>query len=366
MELTLSALELERLRIALTTLTSPLSYERVGDWRTAARTAIEPLLDADQSVSMLPLAGEPLTSFGPALEGARLQYEAYYHQFDTGFLVKRRELGLEVCHWSQLYHMPSLKRSEIYNDWSQPNGLLDCLGVAIEVSPAGPPAAIVLYHERETAPPFGERGLALMRLLLPAFKSGVHACLAFARRRAELGRVFDDFGEGVLVTDAAGHAVHQTTALTRMLESDPERERLRRTMTRLAVIVGRLAERERSTAHAPDPGEPASREVRTALGRYRIEGSCVAPGLLTRERAVLVTLTRLKATPPSDAELRSRFGLTRREVEVARLIERGKSAPDVARLLGISTHTARHHIEQLRRKFGEHTVGEVAATVRNG
>jgi DNA-binding CsgD family transcriptional regulator len=82
------------------------------------------------------------------------------------------------------------------------------------------------------------------------------------------------------------------------------------------------------------------------------------------EGAVVVTLEEVRPQPLSDEQLRVRYNLTRREVQVARLVERGRSTPEIARALGVSTHTARHHVEHLRSKLGCHRAAEAGAALR--
>ena len=132
---------------------------------------------------------------------------------------------------------------------------------------------------------------------------------------------------------------------------------------RVAQVLGALA-RSRTKAHPLSLVEPAHREVRTATARYRVSGSVLAEGLLAPGGVVLVALERLTPEPLSDAALRERFGLTAREIEVARLLAEGKSNTEIARRLGVSLHTARHHGESVRTKLGVHLRGEVAAKLR--
>ena len=63
----------------------------------------------------------------------------------------------------------------------------------------------------------------------------------------------------------------------------------------------------------------------------------------------------------SDAELRARFALTAREVEVARLLAVGRSAREVASTLGLSYYTARHHVEHVLAKLGVRSRAAVAS-----
>jgi DNA-binding NarL/FixJ family response regulator len=62
--------------------------------------------------------------------------------------------------------------------------------------------------------------------------------------------------------------------------------------------------------------------------------------------------------------LKERFGLTRREVQVALLLEQGRSNHAIARELRISAHTARHHTQRVLSKLEVHSRGEAGAKIR--
>ena len=78
MSLTLSSTDVARLETALATLLSPLTFEGINQWRSAAREAIEPLVGADKSTSVLPLPGEALIQCDAADEPAYQDYLAHY------------------------------------------------------------------------------------------------------------------------------------------------------------------------------------------------------------------------------------------------------------------------------------------------
>jgi DNA-binding NarL/FixJ family response regulator len=61
----------------------------------------------------------------------------------------------------------------------------------------------------------------------------------------------------------------------------------------------------------------------------------------------------------------TRYGLTRREHQVAELLARGKSNATIARQLGISAHTARHHTQRVLAKLEVHSRAEAGAKLRN-
>jgi DNA-binding response OmpR family regulator len=62
----------------------------------------------------------------------------------------------------------------------------------------------------------------------------------------------------------------------------------------------------------------------------------------------------------SDAELHDRFGLTERQVAVARLVAEGCTNAEVAERLGLSFYTARNHAEQVMLKLGVSNRSSVA------
>ena len=69
------------------------------------------------------------------------------------------------------------------------------------------------------------------------------------------------------------------------------------------------------------------------------------------------------ATLDDDA-LRARFGLTAREVAVARLLAERLSDAEIAARLGTSPHTARTHAERVRAKLRVARRHDVAARLR--
>jgi DNA-binding CsgD family transcriptional regulator len=70
---------------------------------------------------------------------------------------------------------------------------------------------------------------------------------------------------------------------------------------------------------------------------------------------VLVTLERLTPALPSSTQLIERYGLTRREAEIAGLLALGLSNTEIAARLSMSPHTVRHHAEWLFTKLGMHS-----------
>jgi DNA-binding response OmpR family regulator len=65
----------------------------------------------------------------------------------------------------------------------------------------------------------------------------------------------------------------------------------------------------------------------------------------------------------SDDELRARFGLTARQITVARLLGEGYSNAEIAQQLSVSYFTARNHTEQVLAKLGVPTRAAVGAVL---
>jgi DNA-binding NarL/FixJ family response regulator len=64
------------------------------------------------------------------------------------------------------------------------------------------------------------------------------------------------------------------------------------------------------------------------------------------------------------AYLQDRYGLTRRELEVATLLAQGRTNTAIANTLHISTHTARHHTQRVLGKLGVHSRAAAGAKLR--
>jgi DNA-binding CsgD family transcriptional regulator len=67
---------------------------------------------------------------------------------------------------------------------------------------------------------------------------------------------------------------------------------------------------------------------------------------------VLVSVDRVAFQVPAPDSIRARYGLTLRELQVASLLMHRLTNAEIARMLSISPHTARHHTESVLAKFG--------------
>lgn len=211
---------------------------------------------------------------------------------------------------------------------------------------------------------------AMIRVLLPPFRAGIAEWRRLAARRSELAALLDAIPEPVLMYDDAGVLVHANPRAAELFgtsESAGAGAQVRTEAQRLAWTLAATARRSATAAAGPaaPTGAPALREVRAGGRVFRLRGTLAAGWTLGGEAGVLVTAASELVNPLTDLELRSRFGLSAREIEVARLVASGLSNQEIAERLGVSYFTARNHVERLLAKLGVGNRSRVGAVLRN-
>ena len=353
MSLTLSIADVHALRGSLVTLLSPLDYPTVGQWGTAVLSSLVQTLGADQAFLALPDgSGLRLQSMGAFAEPAARAYEQHFWRLDPGVTERRKQLGLQVYHRDMVYDRGELPRNELFNDWCRPHRLMDPLAMTCEHGAEPVPASLAFYHDSDAARQFGDHGMGVLRLLLPAFQAGVQIGLRLAHHEAHLARILDTLPDALMLCDRDG-VVHQTAALDRMLAEDPARGSVRAEMARIGRDVLCLLQRTPRNGWGGLPA-PISGDIPSAHTGYRVRANLAARSFGSAAMAIVV-LSRCDSHPLSDEVLRSRFELTPREIEVARHLAGALSSSQLAQRLGISRSTARRHTENVLRKLGLHS-----------
>jgi DNA-binding CsgD family transcriptional regulator len=220
----------------------------------------------------------------------------------------------------------------------------------------------------QTATPEGSQRAALTRVLVPPFKAGVSEWRRLAARRTELTALLDAIPEAVLMYDSAGglvHANHRAAELFGMPGSNGMGAQVRTEAQRMAWSLAAAAQRSIAHSAGENATQPATREVRADGRVYRLRGTLATGWMPGNEAGVLVTAAFELVNPLTDLELRSRYGLSAREIEVARLVANGLSNAEIAEKLGVSYFTARNHVERLLSKLGVGNRSRVGAVLRN-
>ncbi|CAN5859280.1 hypothetical protein BH23GEM7_BH23GEM7_22980 [soil metagenome] len=158
--------------------------------------------------------------------------------------------------------------------------------------------------------------------------------------------------------DPRGRMLHANPVFGARLAEEPQRDRVQQ-------AVDQMLEELSSRGHSQGNGSssPLVREVHGAKGKYTLRGSYLGAPDAEAGTTVFITLALTAVEPLSEQALQQRFGLTRRESEVARLIVEGKSNLAIATALGISPHTAHHYTERVLLKLAVRSRGEIAAKV---
>jgi DNA-binding CsgD family transcriptional regulator len=150
-----------------------------------------------------------------------------------------------------------------------------------------------------------------------------------------------------------GRELSQNPVMRRILTQEREREALLEHTRAVARAVLVKATHVAADEHGPRPTDDGTRrEVATSQAAYRLRGNLVGRNSLGHGTAVVVSVDRVAYQVPAPDSIRARYGLTVRELQVASLIMHRLTNAEIARMLGVSPHTARHHTENVLAKFG--------------
>ena len=295
---------------------------------------------------------------GPAAYGEGVSHDllaAYVKQFAAldRSQVAAREHGLEVWTLDQLWAPGELEKSTYYQSFAAPNGLHGTVGVTLEFP--SPRAQVCLgFHKTARAfPAATEHRRELLSLLLEPLRVGFGMNLGQSGPIPHMSSVIEVAGQALALFGLDGRELTQNPVMRRILAQDPERDGLLgqiRAVARSVLVCG--ASRGEPAGQARAHSDGTRREVATSQAAYRLRGNLVGRNALGHGTAVLVSLDRVAFQGPAPESLRARYGLTLRELQVASLLMHRLTNAEIARMLGISPHTARHHTESVLAKVG--------------
>lgn len=194
-----------------------------------------------------------------------------------------------------------------------------------------------------------------------------------ARCAPGLVDIFEHVSDAVHVADCAGRVVYQNRRLVRIMDEEPDACRLFAVLDR---VVSCLSSRAARRGRGSRAYSAASRtldsstwcELRTGSALYRLHGSLIDSRSASSISTLAVVIVAVLDDPSeaSAEHLHARYGLSPREVEVARLLADGLSTRELSSALRVSTHTARHHTENVLRKLRVRRRAEVGRRLRGG
>ncbi len=357
----------------LSVLLSPLDHPTWQSWQRASHAQLLELTRADSICIYTPLTRGADAWYSPHLSADDLDAYATHAAerpewdvIEAGFSAFAAKTGRSVAHESEFMSARDRKRSAFHREFLVPHGLNDLTVAGANFG--GVDAARVHFSNRESRGETAQRDRQqLVRAILPAFKSGLAMWRQLGQRRAELGYVFDALTEAVLLFDDRSTLVHANPSARALLcptaSTPTAAERLRQDAAHVARHVNALMQHTGVGAPTVSPST-ATRDVRVGDGIVTLRGALAPSWMFGRSHGVMVTLERKAAASLSDDGLRERFGLTARELEVARHLANGLSNQALAEALGVSFFTARNHVERVLTKLNVNNRAQVGAVLR--
>lgn len=354
------ARHLEALERAISVALAPLEFPNVIQWGDALTAALCALANASAGAILLPEATPRWRAVSRIANSVGHEAEWGLHEEATERLQEPGAEELVLWVRDDLASEPA------------PSGNPSATGtVGLRVRiPSGAVAAVCVHRCLDLGPvPY--HLMAALRAIAPAFRAGVAAWIGSIASRNNIARMLDSLADPAILFDVAGEQIHANPSVERLAVS-VDTSRLRSEAQRLAWSLGATA-RRRTHGRAAASCAPADattdtqtvRSVRIGATIYRLRGSIVGEQLLGAEPAVLVTVSASAMEPLSDGTLHAEYGLTAREIQVARLIAEGLSNNEIADRLGVRFFTARNHVERTLAKLRVTSRHRVGPLLRN-
>lgn len=320
---------------------------------TAALGELQHTLEAQCALMRLDETGRSIQAASLASE-ARADYHRHYHRID--YVIEAVEQGPVGVLRSGRSLVALQAQSEFHIDWLRPLEMLDGLFVRLT---DGPAPLMFLAAGPRPLEPFVPLVSTLVPHLQQALRSQAH--LERLRRHADdLGAVTQTLGHAVIVVTAESHIVYANAAAEDLLKSA---DGLRTSAGRLAAVtagVDTALQRSVHAALAPGDNQPSGSSLLCARPSgqrpYVIEVVPTDPvGTTgTGRRAIVVVVDPTHESETAATLLRSHYGLTAGETEIALMLLNCGGVADTAERMSLSQATVKTHLQHVFDKTGTH------------
>jgi DNA-binding CsgD family transcriptional regulator len=169
-------------------------------------------------------------------------------------------------------------------------------------------------------------------------------------------------GPGVIVLDAAGSIASMTPEAEAWLDEVEDWTPGRGVRGPMPFRV--LAEAAALRARGGEGDDPVARRmrIRTRAGVWLLLHVSFLPASREEDARAVLVIEPARASDVAPLIIEA-YGLTDREVEVARMIARGMKTAEIAERLFLSAHTVRDHVKAIFEKVGVSSRGEMVAKV---
>ena len=166
----------------------------------------------------------------------------------------------------------------------------------------------------------------------------------------EVGAALELFADAIGAFQRAGNVPQLIITLASVPALFERLERLEAA----AKLLGALSREPSSLHHVPELAEIGDRVARK-LGVTRadeLESAGIALDLGAAAAYALLQIEMARRDPGPQAHPERPGGLSRREIEVLRLVADGRTSGEIAAQLFISSRTAEHHVQNIYTKIG--------------
>lgn len=338
------------LRSALRELLGQRSGKRADQWRQSIVQNLRVLTGSDKAILVVRTGVEP-SAYADGI--SREVLSAYVSRF--AHLDRSRSAGRDLEVWSlaQLWRAGEIEKSEYYRGFAVPNRLHDTVGMTLHFPSLRSEVCLLLHKHAAEGPASVAQRRDLVEVLLEAVRAGFAIDLSATDPAPQLSSLIDVTGQALTLFGMDGRELSQNPVMRRVLNQEPERERLLEDIRGVArAVLARAVNGMSAGSEAGTREEGTRREVATSQAAYRLRGNLVGRNGFGHGTAVLVSLDRVAFQVPAPDSIRARYGLTVRELQVASLLMHRLTNAEIARMLSISPHTARHHTENVLAKVG--------------
>jgi DNA-binding CsgD family transcriptional regulator/PAS domain-containing protein len=353
----------------LSVLLAPLEHPTWQAWQQAVHGQLLELTEADSLCIYTPLTTGADAWYAPHLStsvlrdyAAQVREDSSWDVIETGFTQLAAQTGRQVAHESEFIDAGTRHTSAFHHDFLAPHGLNDLTVASAAFGGLGA-SRLHFANRRWRSESDRTARQQLVRTVLPAFRSGLATWRQLAHRHTDLAFLFDTLSEAILLYDAKGQMIHANRAAAHLMDQSNgftlyEVERLRSEAASVARRISGLM--QRAGVGAPTVSTTsATRDVRMTSGAFTVRGALAPAWMFGLDHGVIITIERRVARPLTDDELRARYGITTRELEVARAVAEGLSNQALAERLGVSFFTARNHVERVLGKLGAQNRAQV-------
>jgi DNA-binding CsgD family transcriptional regulator len=164
-----------------------------------------------------------------------------------------------------------------------------------------------------------------------------------------MSQLIDEISVGACIVSRQGEVLHQNLSLEFVYAEEPQAEALRALVARVgkSLVLASIANKSSGVSQT---NRAICEHFHGPSNCYEIRGTLLEHQAIPDAAAIVFVearhsdaLRRRKAA----SRVRAEFHLTSRETEVALLLARRMTAEEIAKALGISVHTARHHTENV-------------------